>query len=60
MTVLEYEMEFDERDCFIVVDGIKIAKRGDMKWISLEPGWSVFDDPYPDAIAILFQNVRVH
>jgi hypothetical protein len=43
------EMEGDGRDLFIVVDGVKVAKRGRAgtpqaeTWVSIEPGWSVLD-----------------
>lgn len=45
------EVEFisDGRDLFVVLDGVKIAKRGHpgtaeaKTWISLEPGYQVID-----------------
>ena len=33
----------DGDDIFIVVDGVKIAKRQAKTWVSLEPGWRVLD-----------------
>jgi len=37
----------DGDDIFVVVDGVKIAKRGcgpqAKTWVSLEPGWRVLD-----------------
>jgi hypothetical protein len=47
-------VESDGIDLFICVDGIKIAKRGKPNtphaktWVSLEPGFSVFDDTVND------------
>ena len=38
-------------DIFVLIDGVKIAKRGHpgtpqaKTWVSLEPGWRVFDGP---------------
>ena len=50
-------VHYDGRDLFLIVDGgVKIAKRGDMAWIPLEPGWTVRDDPYPDAITVEYQG----
>ena len=38
---LTIEMFFDGRDCFVLVDGLKIAKREvEKNWIPLEPGWT--------------------
>src|SRR5262252_7450446 len=53
----EMMVHYDGRDLFLIVDGgVKIAKRGDMVWIPLEPGWTVRDDPYPDAITMEYQG----
>ena len=44
------EVMSDGENIFVVADGIRIAKRGGpgtpqaKTWISLEPGWKVFDD----------------
>jgi hypothetical protein len=49
MAKVEIEIPDDGRDMFVMVDGVKIAKRGRpgtpqaKTWISLEPGWSVLD-----------------
>jgi hypothetical protein len=44
---LAIEIVFDGDDCFVIADGLKIAKRGNNKdWIPLEPGWIVACDPY--------------
>jgi hypothetical protein len=48
-TDLTLEMEFTGDDCFVVFQGVRIAKRGHpgtawaKTWISLEPGWRVLD-----------------
>jgi hypothetical protein len=48
-TDLTVEMEFTGDDCFVIVHGVRIAKRGHpgtawaRQWISLEPGWRVLD-----------------
>jgi hypothetical protein len=53
-------------DIFVVVDGVKVAKRGKpgtpqaKTWISLEPGWVVRDRNYPRSIAIEHNGARVH
>jgi hypothetical protein len=53
-------------DIFIVVDGVKIAKRGrpdsaqDKTWNSLEPEWSVLHVNFPEAIEVTHNGVRVH
>jgi hypothetical protein len=40
-------LSFDGNDCFVLCDGLKIARRGDERnWVPLEPGWTVFCDPY--------------
>ena len=44
------EVMSDGENIFVVADGIRIAKRGGpgtpqaKTWVSLEPGWKVFDD----------------
>ncbi len=48
---IEAEFVGDGQDIFIVVQGVKIARRGRPNtpeaktWVSLEPGWSVLDGP---------------
>jgi hypothetical protein len=60
-------MEGDGRDIFIVVDGVRIAKRGSpgtpqaKTWVSLEPGWSVLDvGGELGDIEVTYNGVRVH
>ena len=63
------EVFCDGKDIFIVVDGIRIAKRGHpgtsqaRTWISLEPGYTVEDNVYGSdqyGIEIEIQGVRLH
>jgi hypothetical protein len=60
---LTIEVVFNGQDCLVLVDGLKIAKRGvEKNWIPLEPGWTVFYDPYnsEDEIKVCYEGVRVH
>ena len=45
---LDVEPVCDEHDCFVIANGLKIAKRENRQWIPLEPGWTVVWDPYSD------------
>jgi hypothetical protein len=60
------EMTSDGTDIFIVVDGVKVAKRGRPNtpqagtWVSLEPGWQVYDKDYPESVVVEHNGVRVH
>ena len=53
-------------DMFVVVDGVRIARRGYPgtshagTWVSLEPGWEVVDDGRRNTIAITHNGVSVH
>ena len=53
-------------DMFVVVDGVRIARRGYPgtsqagTWVSLEPGWEVVDDGRRNTIAIKHNGVSVH
>jgi hypothetical protein len=56
----------DDEDCFLFVDGLKIAQRGRPgtpqadTWVSLEPGWKAwFEDDFW-TLAIEYSGVRVH
>ena len=59
-------IDSDGADLFLVVDGLRIAKRGDPgtpqagTWISLEPGWTVRDREGGGAIEIEHNDIRVH
>jgi hypothetical protein len=54
------------KDMFVVVDGVRIARRGYPgtpqagTWVSLEPGWEVLDDGRRNTIAIKHNGVSVH
>jgi hypothetical protein len=51
----EGEMVFDGDELYIVRDGVKIATRQDGKWVSLEPGFTVYDDPEDGGITIEYK-----
>jgi hypothetical protein len=59
-------IHFDGEDMFVIREGVRIAKRGHPgtahagKWISLEPGFSIYDDPAQEAIVIEYKGVRVN
>jgi len=39
-----FTMIYDGKEMYLAADGVKIAKRSKgSPWISLEPGWRVFD-----------------
>ena len=66
MKLKQLKIEADSSDIFVVLDGVKIAKRGQpgtpyaKAWISLEPGWSVLD--CQEGVEIFYQAsaARVH
>jgi hypothetical protein len=77
------EMVFDDEDAFVVVAGVKVAKRGlpaqaetaqaktpqaktpqdktpqDKAWVSLEPGWKVFDGDEMNSIVVECNGARL-
>ena len=59
------EMISDGDDLFVVVNGVKVAKRGRPgtaqanTWVSLGPGWTVLDRNYPEEIEVMFEGVRI-
>jgi hypothetical protein len=63
---VEIKMECDGTDMFIVVNGMKIARRGHegtpqaKAWISLEPGWRVLGGLNHSTIALEYTRPRVH
>jgi hypothetical protein len=65
-TPQKIEVIGDGTDTYIVVDGVKIAKRGKPNtpqartWVSIEPGWRVFDNADMSQIVIEHDGVRVH
>jgi hypothetical protein len=60
------ELHNDGEDVFVLVDGVKIAKRGRvdtaqaMTWIMLEPGWIVRDVQRGNAIEVRYDGARIH
>jgi hypothetical protein len=60
------ELHNDGENTFVLVDGVKIAKRGRpdtahaMTWIMLEPGWIVCDVHEGKAIEVRFEGARIH
>ena len=52
------QLEIDRTDAFVVYNGVRIAKRGQPNspqagtWVSLEPGFRVFDEGYPLKLVI--------
>jgi hypothetical protein len=53
-------------DIFVLIDGMKIAKRGQPHtphadtWIMLEPGWLVRDVKGGNAIEVSYERARMH
>ena len=66
MKLKQLKIEADSNDIFVVLDGVKIAKRGQpgtpyaKAWISLEPGWSVLDCQEGVEISYQASAARVH
>jgi len=60
------ELHNDGEDLFVVVDGVKIAKRAApptalaMTWIMLEPGWVVLDIHKGNAIEVRYEGASIH
>ena len=50
------EIEGDGTDMFVVRNGVRIAKRGDREWISLEPGFAVYSDYQTGEMTIEFNG----
>lgn len=59
-------VETADADMFVVVDGLRIAKRGQPNtpqartWIALEPGWEVLDGDDMHTIAVRYNGARIH
>jgi hypothetical protein len=62
----EVTVVINDTDVFVVVGDLKIARRGYPDtpqagtWVSLEPGWEVFDGEEPETIAITYNGAKVH
>jgi hypothetical protein len=60
------ELYNDGADVFLLVDGMKIARRGRpdtaqaMTWVILEPGWIVRDVQSGNAIEVRYEGARIH
>ena len=58
----EASIESDGTDVFVLYNGVRIAKRGYPNtpqagtWVSLEPGYRVFDKDYPAKLVIERDN----
>jgi hypothetical protein len=58
-------IQSDENEIFIIVNGVKIAKRGKANtpqaktWTSLEPGWRVYDSADLGGIVIEHERPSV-
>lgn len=59
-------IEFDGETLFVVVDGMRIAKRGQPNtpqartWVSLEPGYAVYSNRDHSEITVEINGVRVN
>jgi len=55
-------IESDGTDVFVVYNGVRIATRGqpgtpqDQTWVSLEPGYAVWDKGYPQELVIEYEG----
>jgi len=48
------------RDLFVEVDGVRVARRGSPgTWISLEPGWEVFDGENLESVTVRYTRPRL-
>jgi hypothetical protein len=62
----EVEVVSDGKDVFVVVDGVKVARRGYPgtpqagTWVSIEPGWEVVDGKGMKTIGIRYNGAEVH
>jgi hypothetical protein len=60
------ELHHEGNDIFVVVDGVKIAKRTSLAaayagvWIMLEPGWIVRDAERGTGVEARFEGARIH
>ncbi len=60
------EIVGDSGDMFVLVDGVRIAKRGYPgtkhagTWIPLEPGWSVISSADHETITVTYEGVQVN
>jgi hypothetical protein len=52
------QVEMAGKARFIMVDGLRVARRGSGTWMSIEPGWEVIDSD--EGILIRHNGVWVH
>jgi hypothetical protein len=63
---IDVRMVKDKQDFFVVVDGVRIARRGYPNtpqvgtWVSLEPGWEVTDGEGLKTIAVKYKVASIH
>ena len=62
----DIKMVFAGKDVFVEVAGVRIARRGHRDspqagtWVSLEPGWEVFDGKDFESITVKHTKAQVH
>ena len=56
--IADIQVENAGRARFIVVDGLRVARRGSGTWVPIEPGWEVLDSD--EGILIRHHGVWVH
>jgi hypothetical protein len=60
------ELRNEGQDVFVIVDGVKIAKRTALAcayagiWIVLEPGWVVRDAQRGQGVEVMYEGARIH
>ena len=60
------EMIVGDGEIFIVIDGIRVAQRGEPgtphanTWVSIEPGWAVFVGADMRSIRVTYNGASVH
>jgi hypothetical protein len=63
---LTCEIQNDGQDVFVIVNGVRIAKRSNHAvamhghWIMLEPGWNVRDIRQGKAIEVRYEGASIH
>jgi hypothetical protein len=53
-------IESDGIDVFVVYNGVRIAKREAQTWVSLEPGYTVWDKNYPEELVVKYEGKVVN
>ena len=62
MTDPEYKVECDGKQTYVMCNGVKLALRGDDRWVSIEPGVTVRDivENGRVGIEVEYRRVTVH